>query len=112
MKEIIKFIHSEEAAENAEQISDNIFKRKDAFDNFGGDILRLDVVTSVVNTLFKSGLCKSKTEAKKAIANNAISIDYGFGSGKRKIKDKYTVISKDVILWFGKKKCVKIIMEV
>ena len=63
----------------------------------------------VTQLLVDSGLCKSKSEARRLIKGGGAKID--FGDGKTAVKDINTSLNEPAIIWAGKKKCVQIISD-
>lgn len=104
--EATKLAHGEEAAKQAQ---------KAALAAFSGAISddmpmhSASLPTGVVELLVDAGLCSTKSEARRSIKGGAIKMDYG--QGKKAIQNKEQVISEAGILWFGKKKCVRILGE-
>jgi tyrosyl-tRNA synthetase len=60
----------------------------------------------IIDLLAESGLCKSKSDAKRQIKGGAIKVDYG--EGKQSVRDITAIIDQSAVLWFGKKKCVRV----
>ena len=60
----------------------------------------------IIDLLAGSGLCKSKSDAKRQIKGGAIKVDYG--DGKKPIRDLDAKLQQSAVLWFGKKKCVRV----
>ena len=96
--------HGEEGAKKAEKAA------KAAFSGAVSDGMpshSASLPESVVGLLVASGLCSSNSDARRQIKGGAIKIDYG--EGKNPVSDKDAQMSQIGILWFGKKKCVRII---
>ena len=70
----------------------------------------VDVVGSenVVELLART-LCKSKGDARRQIKGGAIKFDAG--EGKSSVKSHEENISTNGVLWFGKKRCVRVLIS-
>ena len=96
--------HGEEGATQAQKAAKAAFSGATS-DNMPSHSASLP--ESVVGLLVASGLCSSNSDARRQIKGGAIKIDYG--EGKNPVSDKDAQMSQIGILWFGKKKCVRII---
>ena len=63
----------------------------------------------IINILVDSGLCSSKSDARRQIKGSAIKVDYG--SGKERIQNIDAVMKDSGVLWRGKKRCVQVILS-
>ena len=98
--------HGEEAAKQAQEAATAAFSGA-VSDDMPTHSAALPA--GIVDLLVASGLCSSKSDARRQVKGGAIKIDYG--QGKKSIQDKEQQIENAGILWFGKKKCVRIIAE-
>ncbi len=70
--------------------------------------LELGASENVTDILART-LCKSKGDARRQIKGGAIKFDAG--QGKEKVTDHEMLIESNGVLWFGKKKCIRIIVN-
>ena len=61
---------------------------------------------NIIDVLVRSGLCKSKGDARRQMKGGAIK--YDAGEGKKAVSDIAYTINVDGVLWFGKKRCVRV----
>ena len=112
--EVTKLVHGEEAAAQAEAASRALFSGGPA----GGDIPTLTVSRDeleadgrITTILLRSGLCKSQSDARKQIEQNAVSV------GNEKVKDIAAVLKADeigeegILIRKGKKGFCRVIVE-
>ena len=64
---------------------------------------------NIIDVLVRSGLCKSKGDARRQMKGGAIK--YDVGDGKRAVSDIAFTIDVDGVLWFGKKRCVRVSIQ-
>ena len=62
---------------------------------------------SIVDLLAESGLCKSKGDARRQIKGKAIKLDQG--EGKVPVSNADLEIHEPCVIWFGKKKCIRLV---
>ena len=111
--EVTKLVHGEEAAVQAEAAAKALFTGGPA----GGDIPTLTVTREelaedarISTMLVRSGLCKSQSDARTQIAQNAVSV------GNEKVADPAAVLTADqiggdgVLLKKGKKGFCRVIL--
>ena len=111
--EVTKLVHGEEAAVQAEAAAKALFTGGPA----GGDIPTITLTAQdlaadarVSTMLVRSGLCKSQSDARKHIEQNAVSVD------NRKIADVAAVLSVDelsgngVLIKKGKKGFCRVVL--
>ena len=101
--ECTKLAHGESAAIEAQKAAQTAFSG-----GVSADMPSLDsgLPRSVVDLLVESELCKSASDARRSIKGGAIKIDYG--DGKQSIQDRNAEMTAPGVLWFGKKRCVRI----
>ena len=63
----------------------------------------------ILDILVDSGLCSSKSDARRQIQGSAIKVDYG--SGKESIGTIDAVMKESGVLWRGKKRCVQVFLQ-
>jgi tyrosyl-tRNA synthetase len=95
--------HGEEAAHQAQKSAMALFSGG-ATDQMPTHILSFPC--GVVEALVESGLCKSKGDARRQIKGKAIKLD--LGQGKVAIDSVDHHLEEPCVLWFGKKKCVRL----
>jgi tyrosyl-tRNA synthetase len=68
----------------------------------------IDVAGSenILDLLVRSDLCKSKGDARRQMKGGAIK--YDAGDGKQSISDIDFTVNVSGVLWFGKKRCVRV----
>ena len=111
--EVTKLVHGEEAAVQAEAAAKALFSGGPA----GGDIPTLTVTAAelaedarVSTMLVRSGLCKSQSDARKQIEQNAVSLE------NEKVTDVAAVLSAEqigtegILLKKGKKGFCRVIL--
>ncbi|MBM74434.1 MAG: tyrosine--tRNA ligase [Proteobacteria bacterium] len=101
--EATKLVHGEEEAIKAEQTALELFSGKVSADM---PTLNVQFPIPVLTALVESGLCKSRSEARKKINGRGVKIDWG--KGKEAIEDQHLEIEGEGILWLGKKRCVRL----
>ncbi|WP_456324056.1 tyrosine--tRNA ligase [Desulfonauticus submarinus] len=100
--EITARYHGEEAAKRELEAFNKVFANKGLPDDMPS--FQVDNNVSLADILFKSGLCKSKGEAKRLCKQNAVSI-----YGQHKLTDPfYTFETGEYILKVGKKRFLKL----
>ena len=101
--EATSLAHGRAAAEKAQQAAMAAFSGAVSMDM---PSISVELPKMIVEVLVDSGLCKSKSDAKRQIKGGAIKVDYG--SGKESVRNIDAQMSDSGILWFGKKKCVRV----
>ena len=104
--ETTALVHGREAAEQAQQAAFAMFKNKGNAQNAPQHESSTNVI---LNILVESGLCSSKSDARRQIQGSAIKVDYG--SGKESIKSIDAVMTDSGVLWRGKKRCIRVILS-
>lgn len=98
---IVKFLHGEEEAEKAKEMSENIFSGN--FNNMPSIIIEEKEI-SILDLLVRSNIVSSKSEAKRLVMQGGIKIN------NEKIEDENYIVKmdKEIILQKGKKTYIKI----
>ena len=112
--EVTKLVHDEEEALKVKKASEEIFSNKGNSDNtetkkVSKDILKESV--NVVEILMLSGLFESKSEARRLIEQNGVSIN---GNKVNSIDMEINLVSLDdnsLLIQKGKKRFIKLIFE-
>jgi tyrosyl-tRNA synthetase len=102
--ETTAMLHGQEAAEKADAAAKAAFSGAVSTDMpthaMGLPALLLDV-------LVESGLCKSKGDARRQIAQGAVRL----GAGRdTKVSDSQLQIDVETVVWKGKKSCVRVVL--
>lgn len=100
--EIVRIYHGEKNAKKASEEFDNVFKNKEKPTNI--EKVSLEIDTNIVDVLVNFKLVSSKTEARKMIVSNAVSIN------DEKIKDQNFVFKKGkkYLIQVGKRRFIQI----
>ena len=99
--EVVKDIHGVEEADKAREISEKIFKGEETDEMPSYEVTE----KNIVNLLVESGICSSKSEARRLVIQGGIVVD------NEKIVDPNFEVSKDFILKKGKKNIYKIVVK-
>ena len=112
--EVTKLVHGEEEAKKVQKASEEIFKNRGSSDNTETkeiDKSILDNGINVIDILMMSYLFSSKSEARRMIDQNGVSIN------KQKVQDKELIITSDnldnnsLLIQKGKKKFIKLLFK-
>ena len=112
--EVTKLVHGEEEAKKVQKASEEIFKNRGSSDNTETkeiDKSILDNGINVIDILMMSDLFSSKSEARRMIDQNGVSIN------KQKVQDKELIITSDnldnnsLLIQKGKKKFIKLLFK-
>jgi tyrosyl-tRNA synthetase len=101
--EATAIVHGQEEARKAEEAARAAFSGSECQDM---PCHSTDLPKPVVNLLADSGLCRSRSEARRQIKGGAIKLDYG--EGKEKVSDIDAALERPAVLWAGKKRCIRI----
>ena len=99
--EVVKDIHGVEEADKAREISEKIFKGEETDEMPSYEVYE----KNIVNLLVESGICPSKSEARRLVIQGGIVVD------NERIVDPNFEVSKDFILKKGKKNIYKIVVK-
>lgn len=112
--EVTKLVHGEEEAKKVQKASEEIFKNRGSSENTKTkeiDKSILDNGINVIDILMMSDLFSSKSEARRMIDQNGVSIN------KQKVQDKELIITSDnldnnsLLIQKGKKKFIKLLFK-
>ena len=112
--EVTKLVHGEEEAKKVQKASEEIFKNRGSSENTETkeiDKSILDNGINVIDILMMSDLFSSKSEARRMIDQNGVSIN------KQKVQDKELIITSDnldnnfLLIQKGKKKFIKLLFK-
>lgn len=94
-REIVAMYHSESAAKKAEENFIKTFSKKETPEDIGEYTVRME--EKLIDILVKSGICSSRSDARRAIEQGGVSFD------GEKITDINFVVKKSGILKKGKR---------
>jgi len=100
-REIVSLFHGKEEAKNAEEHFNNIFSQKKLPDNM--PTYKLNGTQKLTEILVEAKLCKSASEVKRLIKQNAISIN------GEKISDILYEISDESTIKVGKRRFLQVV---
>lgn len=110
--EVTKLVHGEEEAIKARQTSEELFSNKGISDNMPTTKLskeKLDI--NIVDLLVETNLVTSKSEARRLIEQNGISINQNKVSSVNDLITKDNLTDNFIIIQKGKKVFLKVIFE-
>ena len=113
--ELTKLVHSEEEAENAQKAARALFSN-------GGDMANIpttelsksdlvDGVVDIITLLVKSGLCPSKSEARRAVEQGGVEAAGEKISGINKCFDTNELSGEGIVIKRGKKSYNRVILK-
>ncbi|MBQ8468945.1 MAG: tyrosine--tRNA ligase [Clostridia bacterium] len=105
--EITKFIQGEEKANQARQASEEVFAGSGKSENMNTVVYpKLEAGVNVCELVSEVGICSSRGEARRLIAQAGISID-----GEKVSDDKLVVKATEVVVSKGKKIHLKVVSK-
>ena len=110
--EVTKLVHGEEEAIKAKQTAEELFSNKASSENMPSINLNKDVLgINILDLLVETNLVKSKSEARRLIEQNGISLNQEkITSVEKKIIEK-DLIDNSIIIQKGKKVFLKVIFK-
>jgi tyrosyl-tRNA synthetase len=110
--EVTKLVHGEAEAMNAKKVSEELFSNKGISDNMSFINLSKDKLgINIIDLLIETKLVTSKSEARRLIEQNGISINQEKVSSVDKIIDLDDLNNNFIIIQKGKKIFLKVIFE-
>ena len=113
--EVTKLVHGEEEAKKVKKASEEIFESRGNSENTESVEVELNILDNginIIDLLMLSGIFESKSEARRMVEQNGISIN------NKKVNDKDSSFSasdlnddKSILIQKGKKKFIKIIFK-
>ena len=97
--EITKLIHGEEAAKKAEEASNALFNGQGSIENMPSTKIE-DAKISIIDALLKTGIARSKSQARTLITQNSISLndskitDCNYILSEKDFKEGYAILKK------------------
>lgn len=112
--EVTKLVHGEEEALKVKKASEEIFNNMGNSENtetvrISKDILENGV--NVIETLMLSGIFESKSEARRLIEQNGISINGNKVTDVNMIVNLETLDNNSLLIQKGKKKFIKLLVD-
>ena len=110
--EVTKLVHGEEEAINAKKVSEELFSNKGVSDNMSFiNLSKNKLGINVIDLLIETKLVTSKSEARRLIEQNGISINQEKVSSVDKIINLDDLNDNFIIIQKGKKIFLKVIFE-
>ena len=110
--EVTKLVHGEEEALKAEKTAEELFNNKGSSDNMPGITLSKSILgINVIDLLSESKLVPSKSEARRLIEQNGISINGEKVTDADFIIDESTLSDNSIIIQKGKKTFIRVTFE-
>lgn len=110
--EVTKLVHGEEEAIKAKQTSEELFSNKGISDNMPTQTISKDKLNiNVVDLLVEANLVTSKSEARRLIEQNGISINNEKISSVNKMISNDDLTENFIVIQKGKKVFLKVIFE-
>ncbi len=106
--EVVKFLHGEEEAENAKKTSEEVFNKGVASDNMPTIEVPLENEINIIDLLVLCNITESKSEAKRLVQGNGISINSEKVTDENMIIDKSLFTDGYIIISKGKKTHIKV----
>ncbi len=110
--EVTKLVHGEEEAINARNVSEDLFSNKGISDNMSFINISKDKLgINIIDLLIETNLVTSKSEARRLIEQNGISINQEKVSSVDKVISLEDLNDNFIIIQKGKKIFLKVIFE-
>ena len=108
--EVTKLVHGEEEALKAKQTAEELFSNKGVSDNMPTVTLSKDILDiNIIDLLIATNLVTSKSEARRLIEQNGISLNQEKVNSVKQIITKDNLTSNSLVLQKGKKVFLKVI---
>ena len=110
--EVTKLVHGEEEAIKARQTAEELFSNKGISDNMPSTTISKDLLDiNIVDLLIETNLVSSKSEARRLIEQNGISLNQNKVSSVDQIVNQDDLTDNSLVLQKGKKVFLKVIFE-
>ena len=110
--EVTKLVHGEEEALKAKQTAEELFSNKCVSDNMPTVTLSKDILDiNIIELLMATNLVSSKSEARRLIEQNGISLNQEKVNSVEQIITKDNLTSNSLVLQKGKKVFLKVIFS-
>ena len=110
--EVTKLVHGEEEAINARKVSEELFSNKGISDNMSFVNISKDKLgINIIDLLIETNLVTSKSEARRLIEQNGISLNQEKVSSVDKVINLEDLNDNFIVIQKGKKVFLKVIFE-
>ena len=110
--EVTKLVHGEEEALKAQKTAEELFSNKGISDNMPSIELSKDLLDiNVIDLLVESGIVQSKSEARRLIEQNGVSLNQEKISSVEQVVTDKDLTDNSLILQKGKKVFLKVIFK-
>src|SRR5574344_1149753 len=111
--EVTKLVHGEEEAIKARKLSEDLFNNNGVSDNMDTVELNKDELDKItlIELLTKTNIISSKSEARRLITQNGISINNIKESNESKIISSDMLTDNYIIIQKGKKTFIKVLFK-
>lgn len=110
--EVTKLVHGEEEAIKAKQIAEELFGNKGVSDNMPSTTISKEKLgINILDLLFQTNLVSSKSEARRLVEQNGISVNQTKENNVNRIIDESDFKDGFIIIQKGKKIFLKVIFE-
>ena len=110
--EVTKLVHGEEEAINARKVSEELFSNKGISDNMSFINISKDKLgINIIDLLIETNLVTSKSEARRLIEQNGISLNQEKVSSVDKVINLEDLNDNFIVIQKGKKVFLKVIFE-
>ena len=110
--EVTKLVHGEEEAIKARQTAEELFSNKGISDNMPSVTLSKDILDiNIVDLLIETNLVSSKSEARRLIEQNGISLNQEKVGSVDQVVTINNLTDNSLVLQKGKKVFLKVIFE-
>lgn len=110
--EVTKLVHGEEEAINAKKIAEELFSNKGVSENMPSTTISKEKLGfNILDLLFETNLVSSKSEARRLVEQNGISINQTKENDINRIIDKSDFKDGFIVVQKGKKVFLKVILE-
>ena len=110
--EVTKLVHGEEEANKAKQIAEELFSNKGVSENMPSTIIFKEKLgVNILDLLVETNLVSSKSEARRLIEQNGISINQNKANDVNRIINESDFKEGFIVIQKGKKVFLKVILE-
>ena len=110
--EVTKLVHGEEEANNAKQIAEELFSNKGVSENMPSTTIAKEKLgINILELLVETNLVSSKSEARRLVEQNGISINQTKESDVNRIIDEPDFKDGFIVIQKGKKIFLKVELE-
>ena len=110
--EVTKLVHGEEEAIKAKQIAEELFSNKGVSENMPSTTISKEKLgINILDLLVETNLVSSKSEARRLVEQNGISINQTKENDVNRIINELDFIDGFIVIQKGKKVFLKVILE-